>query len=209
MIEGSRETINIVLPAEDLIVNYRKHYPESIDHTIYNSKELHKLESELFVSHIDEITKVESPIHVEELLKRIREHYEVKKAGKRIQSVYNYSVYRAYSDNKVKQFGDFIWNAQMNYFNVRFREGDVSNIDLICDEEIGAACFLSINYQGKAPMDELIQCSSRLLGIKTTTAKVKNRIEGIINQCNKSKCWNFIYRTESKVLFSPVYCQKK
>ena len=133
---------------------------------IYNSLnlekncELHeKSTSELSVA-ITEIVDYENPIHINEVIKRIRTYWGLKGAGKRIQDNIQQAALIAKQKGDIEIKNDFLY-SKTNEIQVRIRNNDYpANIDMISPDEIEKAIKMVINAQfATAPNDLVTQVS--------------------------------------------------
>ena len=83
--------------------------------------------------------------------------------------------------------GNFLWPATDRPLRVRRRFGDPPpKIELICDEEIGEAIKLVLNYQFATLQDALATQVSRTFGIQATSSGTFERIEKVIRKLIRS-----------------------
>jgi very-short-patch-repair endonuclease/DNA polymerase III delta prime subunit len=144
---------------------------------------LYELPIEKLVKMVVQIVKIESPVHYEEVIRRIRFLYGLKRTGMKIRNAINKAIDFAEHEGEINKNGDFLWSGNSHTVHVRRRCGDIpTKIDLICDEEIAEAIKLIINNQFATEPDDLIVQSSRLFGIRTTSKAVVKRIKNVIDK---------------------------
>jgi hypothetical protein len=145
-------------------------------------KQIHELYPYELEKAILQILEIESPIHIDELIRRIRENHGLKRTGEKIRNTILDAV--NYSENKgnLVKCGDFLWK-DINDVNVRRRcNGVAAKIEKICNEEIAEAVKLIIRTQHATLPDELVVQTSRVFGIRSTRGIVAERIEDVVNE---------------------------
>ena len=148
---------------------------------IDNNCELHEKSKFELATAIDQIVKVEGPIHYTEVIKRIRNHWGLKKAGKRIQTVIQESAIIAEQNGQIIIKEDFYYNAKNSEIVIRKRTGGPpANIELISPEEIEKAGIMVIETQYATPLNDLIIQVARFFGINKTSKKTANKIKEVI-----------------------------
>ena len=155
------------LSLEDSIPQYE--ICNSLD--INKNCELHeKSPNELSIA-ISQIVEIENPIHINEIIKRIRTYWGLKRAGKRIQDNILQSALKAKQNGSIEMRNDFLYSTT-NEIKVRMRNNDFpANIDLISTEEIQKAIRLVIDAQFATLPDDLITQVSRLFWISDQQVK--------------------------------------
>lgn len=157
---------------------------------INNKGEIHEKHPQELSLAINRIVEVEGPIHFKEVVKRIRVHWGLKRAGKRIQDAIAYAVMLAEQNNDLIIKDDFLYHKNSE-INVRKRiDNPPANIELISDEEIAKAVQMVIENQYATVQDDLVIQVARLFGFKSTRTATARRINGVINEqitCGKLK----------------------
>ncbi len=143
--------------------------------------ELHRQSPRVLAEAARQIVEIESPVHFDEVVRRIRDYWRVHRAGRRIRDAIREGAMLALTRGWVRKKGPFLWHATDDAVTVRQRDGDVSlDIDLICDEEIAEAAKSVLSWQHGTPFEGLIVASSRLLGFRSTRQNVSERIESVV-----------------------------
>jgi len=133
------------------------------------------------VQAVVDVVKVEQPVHVDEVIRRIRSLWGLKRTGTKIRRTLKRAITKAVRDGKVYQKKDFLWLTDKCKTNVRCRCDDPPpDISLICNEEIVEAIKLVIRRQFATRRDDLIKQSARLLGIRSVSDITHKRIDGVI-----------------------------
>jgi superfamily I DNA and/or RNA helicase len=148
---------------------------------IPTSGELHEQPAGQLAVAVENVVKVEGPIHIEELIRRIRTLWGLKRSGNRIASALQRGIEVAKKKGAVQQRGDFLWPSVVRIVRVRRRSDDPPpRIEYICEEEIAEAIRAVLRAQFATIPDDLVQESSRLLGIQATREHTAERIRKVI-----------------------------
>jgi very-short-patch-repair endonuclease/DNA polymerase III delta prime subunit len=159
-------------------------YLDCTDPGVTPSGELRDERPPKVASVIERIVNVEGPVHVTEVIKRIRMFWGVGKGGARISRLLEESIDLAITCDYVVRRGDFLWMPDNTRAPVRSRSNP--DIDLICDEEIAEAIALVLRHQFSTRPADLIVQASRLLGFRATRESVSSRIAIVINNLVQS-----------------------
>jgi very-short-patch-repair endonuclease len=145
--------------------------------------ELHEQPTDQLAKAVIQVVEVEGPIHFDEVVRRIRSLWGLKRAGQRIYDAISRATSAAERKGQVRRRGDFLWPATDRVIPVRRRCGDPpAKIELICDEEIAEVVKLVLKYQFATLPNDLIVRSSRLLGIQATRGVTADRIKAVIEK---------------------------
>jgi very-short-patch-repair endonuclease/DNA polymerase III delta prime subunit len=170
------------LSNDDFFMNLVQDYQICSEIDIDTQTPIHELSYSELENGIIQVLKVESPVHVNEVIKRIRENHGLKRTGGKIKKAITKAVEHSARKGKLTKCGDFLW-LDTNDVNVRRRGEEVAaKIDLICDEEISEAAKIILKNQHATHPDELAVQTSRLFGIQSTSKKISQRINDVINQ---------------------------
>ena len=144
--------------------------------------QIHEKSTPELATVVTQIVDMEGPVHINEVIRRIRVAWGLKRAGKRIQDAITDAISLARDNGDVTIKDEFLYPKNFNLI-VRRRTGDPpAKINLICDDEIVEAAKIVIRTQYASPMSEVIKQTSRLFGIKVTRGATVKRIEGVVQQ---------------------------
>ncbi|HVT04157.1 MAG TPA: DUF3320 domain-containing protein, partial [Thermoanaerobaculia bacterium] len=148
--------------------------------------ELHEYPTSDLARAVSEIVDVEGPVHMDEVIRRIRTFCAVGRAGSRIRSAIARAARLAEKQKFVQLRGDFLWKPGQDV-KVRRRSVDPPpKIELISDEEIASAILLVLKTQYSLPSEELILQTSRALGIKSTSGETAEKINFVLRAMTAS-----------------------
>lgn len=128
------------------------------------------------VDAICKVVEVESPVHEDEVIRRVRSLWGYARAGAKIQSKVKRGVRQACDGNKVLRQGKFLYAIGRPTADVRRREK--GKIEYIADEEIDAAIVAILRQQYSTEEKELVTGTARALGFDRTGKAVEIRIAG-------------------------------
>ncbi|BBM81815.1 DNA helicase [Candidatus Uabimicrobium amorphum] len=137
----------------------------------------------ILIATVSEITEVEGPIHLDELQRRIRTLWSIKRKSSKLTELIEQTVNEAQEQGRVCVRDRFIWPHDMTEVTVRRRFNDSpAKVDYICEEEMREALQLVIKRQHATKFKDLMKQASRFLGFKTVTRAVSDKLGSIIEQ---------------------------
>ena len=144
---------------------------------------LHEQSSYLLATAVTRVVEVESPVHVDEVIRRIRTLWGLERSGNRIRSRVELAISRAQNNGDVIRRGAFLWSPGCSSVSPRLRVLDPPpRIEFICDEEIAEALSLVLDAQFAMPIDALVVQVSRVFGIQATSIQTAARIRPVIER---------------------------
>jgi very-short-patch-repair endonuclease len=128
---------------------------------------------------IQAVVKVESPIHFEEMARRIADANGVSKIGSRIR--YTISAATEFADNSglIKRKGDFLWHPQMEVPFIRERSQLSSSsrrLEYISPEEMGMAIKKVVESSIAIQPDSAVNFVAKLFGFARVTEEMRKEI---------------------------------
>ena len=122
---------------------------------------------------------IEGPIHVNEVVKRIKDSCGIKRAGANLKKTVNAAINEAENQGYIMRIGDFLYDASDN--NVVIRKRVKPNIDLISDEEISKSIELVVLHNPNVTTKQIAKETSRNFGFRSTSKKTADRINGVLD----------------------------
>jgi len=144
---------------------------------------LHEVPRQKMARWIREVVDVESPIHTDELIRRVRTAAGVGRAGSRIQGTIMRGIAWAQHLGLVNHRGDFVWLPNMFHPPVRDRSRlpVVSRkIELISSEEIREAVRVVLRQSMGIQGQDIPFAVGSLLGFSRTGRQIAEAIEAVI-----------------------------
>ena len=174
---------------EDDIVDY----VEAKDIGLSSSDDLYKKPISEVAKSINNIVDIEGPIHIKEVVKRVKDSCNIKRAGSNLKKTVNKAIGEAENSGDIIRIGDFLYDASNN--NVLIRRRNKPNIDLISDEEISKNIELVLLHKNNVTTKQIAKETSRNFGFKSTSKKTADRINSVLDLMianNKVKITNDI-----------------
>jgi len=151
--------------------------------SIRRTGELHEQSIRKLITAIEAVVKVEGPVHFDEVVRRIRTLWGLKRTGDRIRGAVRKAALSAKKKGLIRWRRDFLWSSSQRGIQVRRRETDPPpNIDLISDGEIIEGVKLVLKRQHATLLDDLALKTGRVLGMQAVRAATTKRIKTVIRK---------------------------
>jgi len=127
------------------------------------------------------IVATEGPIHIDELIHRIKSNTGTQRITPRIKERILLSCQSAAARGDIRRQGEFFWQPKAPVSVLRRRnpnQGVV--IDWICDQEIHEAIEYILHQQYATSKDDLITSTLKLFGLQRRTEKANSKIRNVI-----------------------------
>ncbi|MBT2620087.1 DUF3320 domain-containing protein [Chryseobacterium sp. ISL-6] len=147
-------------------------------------QELHTYPLGKLSTWIQDVVMTESPIHFEEMARRIADANGISKIGNRIRASITNATNYAIDNGHISKKGDFLWHPEKELTTIRDRSMLASNskkITFISPEEINLAIIKVIEDSVAIQPDNAISLVSKLLGFSRVTEDIKKYILEIID----------------------------
>ncbi len=153
-----------------------------------NGCALHAVPPRLIANWIQQIVEIESPVHLNEIAKRITSAVEVKKVGNRIRETIESAAKLAARSESIQIQGEFLYWTAQEQITVRNRD-ELPNasrkLELIAPEEIQEAIRLVVSESCGIEQDDLTRATCRLFGFKKVNWSMQDEIKDIIHKMIK------------------------
>ena len=136
-----------------------------------------------------EVVSVESPIHKEQVIRRIATAAGAN-IGKKIRRNLNRVFDDAVRRNAILRKGDFLWAKDMEHPRVRDRSelpAQQKNVEHISPEEIDEAIRLVVESSYGIDRGEAVKETANLLGFGRVTKNVSNKLGAAVDRMEKDK----------------------
>ena len=143
--------------------------------------ELHLVAPEMLAAAVEDVVRVEGPVHLDEVVRRIRTLWGLQRAGNRIREAIERGVQIALRRQAVVRDGEFLRLPDTPVVPRR-RNGDPpARVELIADVELAEAVQHVLRVEFATPRAELIDAAARRVGIQATSSAVAARLGTVID----------------------------
>jgi hypothetical protein len=145
--------------------------------------ELHDTPIAVLAELVERIVGIEGPLHVDELVVRVRSVWGLQRAGQRIQTAVERAIAAALTARKVERDGDFLKTpGAVVVPRDRSKVASLSlrRPEMLPPDEIDAAITSVLRNSFGATHDELIQICSRIFGYAATSTQLRTLFAGRI-----------------------------
>ena len=167
------------LPGKGSIEDNITEYVEATDIGLYSQDDLYKKPSSEVAKSIKNIVDIEGPVHVKEVIKRVKDSCNIKRAGSNLKKAVNSAISEAEKSGDIIKIGDFLYDATNN--NILIRRRNKPNIELISDEEISKNIELVLLHKPNLTPKQVAKETSRNFGFKSTSKKTSDRINSVLD----------------------------
>lgn len=144
---------------------------------------LHETPMGILADMIENIVLVESPIHLSEVITRLRTAWGLQRAGARIESTVSQAAAFACRKGKIYEEKGFLLHREAT-LKLRNRENVSSpglrKPEMIAPQEIASGTIGIVKNNLGATHDEIVTAISRMLGFKSTSSVLKRTISEVI-----------------------------
>ncbi|MFA5728351.1 MAG: DUF3320 domain-containing protein, partial [Candidatus Neomarinimicrobiota bacterium] len=167
------------------IIPYERYSVKLIDSADMFYKTPFYLKSEL----IENIVKIEAPIHLKELSLRVIQHFNMSKIGSKILLIMESLVKQLNSNGRIYYCNDFIYSSKEPYKYIRKRDNSdaVSDIEFVSRDEIKNTILLVLSKELSVPRNEIIPKVAHLFGFQHTGKKIQDHIKKQITHLLRNK----------------------
>ncbi|MFZ6641210.1 DUF3320 domain-containing protein [Undibacterium sp. TC4M20W] len=138
--------------------------------------ELHETPISILADLIEKIVVIEGPVHIDEIVARLRTAWGLKRAGSRIQAIIERAISAIIQTKRVDIYEQFlsIPNATVTVRNRSSVQSEaLRKPDMIPPQEIVIAILATVKNNFGANSDEIILSISRMFGFKATSVQLR------------------------------------
>ena len=148
------------------------------------ARKLHKVPSIEMAGWIQRVVEIESPVHFDEVARRIAAAVGVGRVGNRIQNVLKAAARQAARAGSIEIKGDFFYLNEQAQIVVRDRS-ELPNasrkLELIAPEEIAAAIKQVVSDAFGIDCEDLAREVCKLFGFKSVSAEMRRGVDSILD----------------------------
>ncbi|MCX5581741.1 DUF3320 domain-containing protein [Kaistia terrae] len=145
--------------------------------------ELHETPVGRMADLVAQVVHVESPVHVDEVVARVRYAFGLQRAGARIQAAVEQGIERAVAHRGVTRDGDFLTLLDAEPV-VRDRRNSFSpglrKVEMLPSSELAVGVLRIVADNLGATDEEVVGTLSRRLGFKATSAQLRSTIGAVV-----------------------------
>ena len=132
---------------------------------------------------VGDVVRAEGPIHVDEVTRRIRTLWGLKRSGRLIKEAVERGMKYAESIGQVDRRQGFLWPPGLETVQPRARSAkEMLKIELIPEEEIAAAINKTLEVQYASPPAAIPTTAARLLGFQQTSEQIRKAILRVVSK---------------------------
>ena len=152
---------------------------------------LHEVSPEVLAEWIGRVVAVESPVHLDEAILRVRSAAGVRRSGSRIRAQMVWAVRRGVERARFRKDGEgFLWRPGHDTAEIRRRDGAVPGSlrkpEMIAAEEIGAALLHVVRASYGIDEAEAVTDAARPFGYKQAGPRIARRFREVLDQLLQS-----------------------
>ena len=150
---------------------------------------LHEVPYTYLIDPIAEIVRAESPVHREEVARRIASAVGIGRLGSRIRNAINREITASVRRGRVNEREEFLWDPEMDAPTVRNRAAlppQHKKIELIAPEEIAEAVRVVVERAYTIRRDEAISKAASMLGFARASANIQGRIAARVRDMERA-----------------------
>ncbi len=133
---------------------------------------------------VAEIVLAESPIHADDLCRRVREAFGLQRTSSRIQEAVDSAKRRAEAQGRILTRGDFLWDPAMKEPLVRSRQDSHVDVERIAPEEVLAAARQIADVAPGLTRPVLVEEVARSLGFQRVTDNIERYLRTALQRQN-------------------------
>ena len=145
--------------------------------------ELHEAPRGALSALAEEVVGIEGPVHVCEVVNRIRDAWGLKRAGGRIQDAVEKAIEVSVREGRIAEDGDFLTipgRSPRVRDRSEVRSASLRKCDSLPPAELEAAIHDVVTQNYGATDDEVVQSAARAVGFKATSGQLRDMLADVI-----------------------------
>lgn len=147
--------------------------------------DLHETPMGVLVDLVETVVKTEGPVHVDEVVARLRTAWGLQRSGARIQSCIERAISQAVHTQRISVSGRFLSIPGLTVTvrdRSRVASASLRKVDMLPPMEIKAAILQIVRPSLGATPEEIVHAVARLLGFKSTSAQLRDLIQSEVDE---------------------------
>ena len=185
-VEEEASAYEIIRETEEDATTDTPLYELAVLPTEISTKEFHLHPVEKIQIWLEGIVQVESPVHMDEVIRRMLEAAGISRAGSRIREILKQTITSAESVGNIVVKEEFLWDAQMEIPSLRSRANLPAasrRLNFIAPEELIVAVEKVVEDAVAITIAAAIPMVAKIVGLNRVTEDIKNDITVVIEQC--------------------------
>ena len=140
------------------------------------------------VSPIVEVVEIESPVHDDEVIRRITNAAGLRRVGRKIQEKLSYAIDYVLRQGDIERKNGFLWSKNMQNAVVRDRSAlDIQQkkVEYISPDEWAEAIAVVVRHSYGIDRDDVATPTVRLLGFKSASSQARQLVDSTVNSMIK------------------------
>ncbi|MDE0426788.1 MAG: DUF3320 domain-containing protein [Candidatus Poribacteria bacterium] len=150
-----------------------------------HGRKLHAVPPNTIAHWVQQVVEIESPVHFDEVAKRIGSAVGVKKIGNRIRGAIGAAAMLARHSKSIDIRGEFLYRAEQKQISVRDRS-ELPNasrkLELIAPEEMQVAIKQLVSDAFGIERNDLAREVCKVFGFVTVSANMRRKVEKVISE---------------------------
>lgn len=142
--------------------------------------ELHLVAVDRLAMAVEDIVSVEAPVHIDEVVRRLRVLWGLGRAGSRIRAAVESAVRACVRRKQIEFRKNFLYLPKKPALVRRRGVDPPARIEFICNEEISEAIKLVLRRQFATEAEDLVTAVARVFGIQSTSEATAARISAVL-----------------------------
>ncbi|MDQ0507346.1 DUF3320 domain-containing protein [Xanthobacter agilis] len=177
--------IGLVPSGEDEASTDHLYVEAVLNPPLHRTGELHETPTGVLTALVEDTVRVEGPVHLSEVVDRIREAWGLKRSGPRIRQAVEAAIAVAVETGRIERSADFL-SVPGAVVRVRdrslTRSSSLRRAEMLPPGEIREAILEVVRTNFGATPDQMVQAVSRMFGIRSTSAAVRSVIQAQIDE---------------------------
>lgn len=153
---------------------------------IRHAYDLHEVPLLTLIEWVVQIVITEAPVHIDVVMQRIGEAYEVNRLGRRIKASIENAIDYATKYGSIRRQENFLWYKEVGKLQTVRNRSQLPNafrkLELIAPEEIALAVEVTVKSAFGIQREEIPGAVCSVLGFSRTSGEMKQQVSYIIDQ---------------------------